>query len=776
MATIDEIKQQAAAVKNATQVGENTAERVGGALAGLADFIKELVISGKVFAGIARKDTIPSANDNVFYIVTETGDYDNFNLKDISTPGVIYKKNGYWFAEDIIGNSLFPTVDLSKKGSIEFETVQDAINAVNCLYKRPGQTIAFKLKGDGEYKIYKSVGAFTGDPCGWIFKEECLNGIFKKQTSLVYNKIISLEKDETYTESNVDFLLPNAIYYCELIASEDTEINMTIGNSVSVFGMYNYGYALPISKNTRYVASVFAENIKNLILWSKYSCKIQIKLYRYCTTRAENERSNKALYMISSITNLLHDEAKVEEILIDGTTKENAINIETQIFCVPYHFLKGVKYKIKAIGEGVFSAFGASTAKRIDAAGADNNAIVDRNILDFHDMDMSEEKSNEFVSSNDAFYLYFYCPSDKMDSNLKITIKVLDENNTHSDLSKFDIEDRYCKNIFLKSLQDKLFPKVINPIIYCDTSDPTIWDGEDGYYYLYTSSWTGNQMTLSDVRIKRSSNMINWEDCSIPFDDTTLALLKSTSNYGWAPVVTKIGDKWNMYFSLEKSGNVVALTSDTPFGYFRFKNDIKSFILTSTITGIVNIDADVVKDRYGRVWMFWGSDNGIYRTRLSDDGLSLYNQGEFEKVHVAGLNASSSGFGSDVYEGASLYFRDGYWYLFASGGQTFYGGQFPYHLVVGRSKTIDGEYVDDNGNKMTEGHSFTILSEDTNFKCPGHCSRVFTDKKGKTYIFFHVVMQTGYRYTSIAELKWRKDGFPYIEGNAVPLILDKPSF
>lgn len=40
MATINEIKQQAAAVKNATQVGENTAERVGGALAGLADIVK----------------------------------------------------------------------------------------------------------------------------------------------------------------------------------------------------------------------------------------------------------------------------------------------------------------------------------------------------------------------------------------------------------------------------------------------------------------------------------------------------------------------------------------------------------------------------------------------------------------------------------------------------------------------------------------------------------------------------------------------------------------
>ena len=41
MATIDEIKQQAEAVKNATQVGENTAERVGGALAGLADIAEQ---------------------------------------------------------------------------------------------------------------------------------------------------------------------------------------------------------------------------------------------------------------------------------------------------------------------------------------------------------------------------------------------------------------------------------------------------------------------------------------------------------------------------------------------------------------------------------------------------------------------------------------------------------------------------------------------------------------------------------------------------------------
>ena len=54
MKTIDEIKQQAEAVKNATQVGENTAERVGGALAGLAEIAK------------AQGDEISHANLHVY--------------------------------------------------------------------------------------------------------------------------------------------------------------------------------------------------------------------------------------------------------------------------------------------------------------------------------------------------------------------------------------------------------------------------------------------------------------------------------------------------------------------------------------------------------------------------------------------------------------------------------------------------------------------------------------------------------------------------------------
>lgn len=62
MATINEIKQQAAAVKNATQVGENTAERVGGALAGLAELAEQ---QDSKLSGLSDKVAIKDEEGNV---------------------------------------------------------------------------------------------------------------------------------------------------------------------------------------------------------------------------------------------------------------------------------------------------------------------------------------------------------------------------------------------------------------------------------------------------------------------------------------------------------------------------------------------------------------------------------------------------------------------------------------------------------------------------------------------------------------------------------------
>ena len=73
MATIDEIKQQAEAVKNATQVGENTALRVGGVLVDLCEWMKNLsgtsggsgVSLGTLLTKLNSDNPFPTANGQV---------------------------------------------------------------------------------------------------------------------------------------------------------------------------------------------------------------------------------------------------------------------------------------------------------------------------------------------------------------------------------------------------------------------------------------------------------------------------------------------------------------------------------------------------------------------------------------------------------------------------------------------------------------------------------------------------------------------------------------
>lgn len=97
MKTIDEIKQQAEAVKNATQVGENTAERVGGALAGLAEIAK------------AQGDEISHANLHVYTDSYELNKYikelyfdSDVDLSDVKKVRIIKNSSNNIFAIQFI--------------------------------------------------------------------------------------------------------------------------------------------------------------------------------------------------------------------------------------------------------------------------------------------------------------------------------------------------------------------------------------------------------------------------------------------------------------------------------------------------------------------------------------------------------------------------------------------------------------------------------------------------------------------------------------------------
>lgn len=315
----------------------------------------------------------------------------------------------------------------------------------------------------------------------------------------------------------------------------------------------------------------------------------------------------------------------------------------------------------------------------------------------------------------------------------------------------------------------------VNPVFKKrDTSDPTIFDGHDGYYYCMGSPWLA-----TDYGMLRSADLIHWDNTGVyPFDSSVTELLATYTMGLWAPDFAYINGTYLMYISLVKNAQtsiIAVCKSRTPFG----KYTLAGTIADSTLLNINDvIDPNVVIGDDGNTYMFFGSVGGVHRLKLADDGLSA----DGTPVHVAGTSDESSS-RINVFEGSYLYYRNGYWYLFVSSGNF---NLYSYALRVGRSSSISGTFTDKSGNNMTLGYAETLTftaSTDV-FNGPGHNGLIFTDKTGKTYMFYHS-HDVGSQYlfnTSLSnniksrmlflqELKWDADGWPHFD-DSKPINID----
>ena len=318
-----------------------------------------------------------------------------------------------------------------------------------------------------------------------------------------------------------------------------------------------------------------------------------------------------------------------------------------------------------------------------------------------------------------------------------------------------------------------------NPVFAHDWPDPTIWQGDDSLYYTFSTAGTNYAKGLG--KFLWSEDMVTWD--TIPdyvWTSQTLSQLKQYGSSLWAPQVTRIGGRWLMYLTCYGTSSadpsIVVLTLDSET--FPTSEGLHGpWSLDGVITSskenhiIDTIDPFVTEDTItGRVWMFFGSTGRNYRVELAADGLSLSDSASF--THVAGLSLAEDTKRNKVFEGAYLYYRDGYWYYFVSSGMY---SNYTYSLKVGRSPSLDGTFVNKSGDLMTEGHATTILStnsDDKDFFGPGHCGEIFEDNDGHTYMYYHChakdvpITVAGYipRALMLQQIYWDDEGWPYFEG------------
>ena len=296
--------------------------------------------------------------------------------------------------------------------------------------------------------------------------------------------------------------------------------------------------------------------------------------------------------------------------------------------------------------------------------------------------------------------------------------------------------------------------KYTNPVFDQNTPDPSVVQAPDGAFYAYGTGGT----------CRKSYDLVHWEDMGIALQRPTWNDSVRTDKKGkqhpmrfslWALDVSRVGKKYLVHYASAYWGNetrtglgVAEGTSPT-----EFTDCGKMFC--STEIGVQNsIDPCYVKDK-GKKYLIWGSFRRLYMGRLTKDGKRIKNPSHL--TQVAGT----------AFEGAMVYKRKGYYYLFASVGTCCEGAKSTYHTVVGRSKKLAGPYVDRQGGRMLDNHFETVIKGNDRWKGPGHNSEIITDKEGDTWLLYHAYdaqdPEKG-RVMLLDKLLWDEEGWPYVEG------------
>ena len=272
-----------------------------------------------------------------------------------------------------------------------------------------------------------------------------------------------------------------------------------------------------------------------------------------------------------------------------------------------------------------------------------------------------------------------------------------------------------------------------------NTHDPSLVRGDDGRWYVFSTDASAGDIHRCGVQVRVSDDLIHWEYLGTAFEDyeTTCAeeiaaarLNPSKHDGLWAPDVVKAGDQWRMYYSASTFGSSRSVIGMAVADSLTGPWEDKGIVIRSDAGASAKpnaIDPCIFTDPSGKQYMTWGSFfGGIWLTALDDEGFA-----EGESVRIAGFRGCRA-------EGSYLIWlpQTEYYYLFVSYGSLLED----YNIRVGRSRTIEGPYLDANGRQMTDlvaanesrigvklMGGYQLLHDkgsSIGIKAPGHCSVV----------------------------------------------------
>jgi arabinan endo-1,5-alpha-L-arabinosidase len=278
-------------------------------------------------------------------------------------------------------------------------------------------------------------------------------------------------------------------------------------------------------------------------------------------------------------------------------------------------------------------------------------------------------------------------------------------------------------------------------------------------YYLFSSG--------PGIQVRESADLKNWAALGSVFPTIpawALTLIPNASSI-WAPDISLWNGQYHLYYAVSTFGSqrsVIGLATNTTLdpraaGYHWV--DRGAVIQSQPGRDNFNaIDPNLAADGAGNFWLAFGSQwSGIKLLRLSPT-TGLPSQ-------AAQPIALAARPGAKQIEAPFVFRQGSYFYLFVSFDRCCEGSASTYKLMVGRSSTVNGPYLDHSGKPMTRGGGTLVLAGSGRFRGPGS-SAVITTGTGTDLVYqAYDAWNGGIPTLQVRPLAWTDDGWPVVAGD-----------
>lgn len=283
--------------------------------------------------------------------------------------------------------------------------------------------------------------------------------------------------------------------------------------------------------------------------------------------------------------------------------------------------------------------------------------------------------------------------------------------------------------------------------------DPVMIKQGKTYYVFHTGK---------GVRVKTSTDRTTWQNAGSVFRTNQLPTWHKTDipeqdGSLWAPDIINVGGTYYLYYSVSawmnfKSsiGLATNTTLDSTDANYKWVDRGLVIDYKNGGEGVNVIDPMAFRDTNGKFWLFYGSYKaGLRAVELNPKtGKLLADTPKLITV------TKSLGEGVFVIKGPQ------YYYIVASRGRCCSGLESTYNVVMGRAKTVEGPYLNKEGQSWVDNQSSQLLKGDADE--PGRGHNGFFTEGDTTYIVYHAYTRSanGASLLNIKPLYMDTDGWP----------------